>query len=170
MDQDMPTMASTTAHDMAVSSTTMNMDMPAATTGMSHHDMGGMSMSMADMIMTFFTSARTPLYSQIWTPSNDGGCAATCIFLIVLASLLRLLLALRPILERRIWRSHVVSEVDSEQSFPQNKSPGLNDRLHPGQMLSQVGRDVGAGWSGWRVGPAAARATYEVVVGVGYLL
>ena len=48
---------------------------------------GGM-MGMADMMMTFFTSTKTPLLSEAWTPHSTGQYAATCVFLIALARIL----------------------------------------------------------------------------------
>ena len=45
------------------------------------------------MIMTFFTATDTPLYSLDWTPGSTGSYAGTCIFLIILAVLFRVLLA-----------------------------------------------------------------------------
>ncbi|KAM0716251.1 hypothetical protein Q7P37_007696 [Cladosporium fusiforme] len=88
-------------HDMTATSS----DMPMATSSsssmdmgdmdMSGHSMGGMTMSMADMAMVFFTSTKTPLYSNSWTPNNSGQYAGTCIFLIILAVIFRALLAVR---------------------------------------------------------------------------
>lgn len=47
------------------------------------------------MSMTFFTSTTTSLYSAMWSPTNTGQYAGTCIFLILLATVFRGLLALR---------------------------------------------------------------------------
>ncbi|GKT41137.1 uncharacterized protein ColSpa_01318 [Colletotrichum spaethianum] len=47
---------------------------------------GSISMSMADMVMTFFEAVRTPLYSDAWTPGNEGQYAGTYVFLMALAS------------------------------------------------------------------------------------
>ncbi|KAH7305762.1 Ctr copper transporter family-domain-containing protein [Stachybotrys elegans] len=170
MDHNMHAMAARAPHDLDMGSPTMDMGMPIQTSDASaHHDMDEMTMSMADMIMGFFTSTHTPLYSPAWAPSGAGAYAATCIFLIVLAALLRVLLALRPILERRIWRTPSIhTDMDNDPSL-------LHDQKiahpSPSQVLSNVSRDVSTGWAGWRVAPAVARATYEVVVvGVGYLL
>lgn len=52
-------------------------------------------MSMDQMKMTFFTSATTPLFASSWTPVTSGQYAGTCIFLIVLATIFRALLAVR---------------------------------------------------------------------------
>jgi len=37
----------------------------------------------------------TPLYSSMWTPKSVGGYAGTCIFLVVLATIFRALLAVK---------------------------------------------------------------------------
>ncbi|ERF73851.1 hypothetical protein EPUS_05556 [Endocarpon pusillum Z07020] len=51
---------------------------------------------------SIFTNSRdTPLYSSNWVPSSAGGYAGTCIFLIVLASVLRCLVAFKTVLEQR---------------------------------------------------------------------
>lgn len=69
----------------------------ASSTSMSDmSDMGhGSIMSMGDMMMTFFTSTSTPLYSEGWTPRTTGQYVGTCIFLIVLAAIFRGIIALR---------------------------------------------------------------------------
>jgi CRISPR/Cas system-associated endonuclease Cas1 len=53
------------------------------------------------MDMVFTNSHRTPLYSDSWTPTSDGGYAGTCIFLVILGSTLRLLFAAKSLLEQR---------------------------------------------------------------------
>lgn len=51
--------------------------------------------------MVFTTSHTTPLYSNGWTPSSAGGYAGTCIFLVILAIVLRSLFAVKGVLEQR---------------------------------------------------------------------
>ncbi|KAF2810208.1 uncharacterized protein BDZ99DRAFT_570809 [Mytilinidion resinicola] len=51
-------------------------------------DMSGM-MPASEMVMTFFTSSLTPLYSEQWAPKSTGAYAGTCIFLILFAALYR---------------------------------------------------------------------------------
>ena len=64
--------------------------------------MGGSDASMSmGMQMTFINSHSTPLYSNSWTPSSKGAYAGTCLFLIVLAVVLRSLLAFRSVLEQK---------------------------------------------------------------------
>ena len=148
--------------DMTMTSTAA---MPTST-GMSSHDMsGGMGMT-----MVFFTSARTPLFSERWTPENDGQYAGICIFLIALGLILRVLLALRPILEARFWAKTATAIAALRKSESEDEEGRLLARQQ-GQALAVVGRDVRRGWSGWRVGTAASRATYELIIaGIGYLL
>jgi len=70
-------------------------------------DMGGMDRGSSNMTTTmsmmsvFQNSMTTPLYSTMWTPSTTGTYAATCIFLIVLAIIFRLLLAGKAYAESR---------------------------------------------------------------------
>jgi len=61
--------------------------------------------SMPAMPMAFFTSADTPLYSKAWTPTSASAYAGTCIFLIILAILLRALFTAKNLLETRALES-----------------------------------------------------------------
>lgn len=100
---DMSSMSGMTATtDMAMTATSSGMSMETSSSMdmgdmdmSSGHSMGGMSMSMADMAMVFFTSATTPLYASSWTPNSDGQYAGTCIFLIALPVIFRAILAVR---------------------------------------------------------------------------
>lgn len=118
---------------------------------------------MSDMAMTFFTSFKTPLYADAWTPTSQGRYAGTCIFLIVLAIILRVLVAVRPIFEGRLWTdgAHHSVEAHVKPDEPQRRVSGVR------QSFQEIGRR----WSRWRVNPAAGRATYELIVaGIAYLL
>ena len=53
------------------------------------------------MQMAFTNSHTTPLYSNSWTPTSEGGYAGTCIFLVLLGMTLRLLFAAKTLLEQR---------------------------------------------------------------------
>jgi hypothetical protein len=64
-------------------------------------DMGS---SMPGMPGVFTISHNTPLYSNSWTPNSAGSYAGTCIFLIILASILRGLIAFKAIVEQK-WMS-----------------------------------------------------------------
>lgn len=74
-----------------------SMAMPMATSAMT------MPMSMQDMSMTFVFSTSTPLFSTAWTPRMPAAYAVTCIFLVFLSTLLRLLYCIKSQLEAR-WR------------------------------------------------------------------
>ncbi|KAJ5918349.1 hypothetical protein N7454_010724 [Penicillium verhagenii] len=143
--------ATTTAMSMATS-TSSSMDMDSS-----------MSMSMSDMSMTFFTSFKTPLYADDWTPTSKGTYAGTCIFLIVLAIILRVLIAVRPVLEGRLWTDGI-----SHGSEP---LIGEHDGGKQVSGAQQSIQEIGRRWSRWRVNPAAGRATFELILaGVAYLL
>lgn len=60
--------------------------------------------SFMGMAMVFTNSHMTPLYSTSWTPNSAGSYAGTCIFLIILGSILRCLLAFRSFVEQR-WQA-----------------------------------------------------------------
>ncbi|KAJ5698112.1 hypothetical protein N7462_000117 [Penicillium macrosclerotiorum] len=153
--------------DMTTSTASATMSMASSTSTSSSMDMSSssMSMSMADMSMTFFTSFKTSLFAADWTPSSKGQYAGTCIFLIVLAVILRVLLALRPILEGRLWTDSVRHGMLDDH---------LPDESHQTKYMSgfQLSmQELGSRWSRWRVNPAAGRATFELVVaGIAYLL
>ncbi|EED17377.1 conserved hypothetical protein [Talaromyces stipitatus ATCC 10500] len=153
---------------MAMTTTATGMSMPSSTSSSTSSDMSGHTMS---MVMTFFISARSSLFTTTWTPTNDGQYAGTCIFLIVLAVILRFLLALRPILESRVWSDHARIHGgghilhDSAQIEQQSIKAGGTTSVR------QVRYDLSSRWAGWRVNDAAGRATYDfLVAGVGYLL
>ncbi|KAF2083306.1 putative Ctr copper transporter [Saccharata proteae CBS 121410] len=59
------------------------------------------------MTMVFFTSSSTPLFSSSWTPRTTGQYAGTCIFLIVLAVIFRILFAAKHLLEER-WHAQAI--------------------------------------------------------------
>ncbi|KAJ5726324.1 uncharacterized protein N7483_007681 [Penicillium malachiteum] len=142
--------ATTTAMSMATTSSSMDMNSDS------------MTMSMSEMSMTFFTSFKTPLFSADWTPTSKGTYAGTCIFLIALSVILRVLIALRPVLESRLWTDGV-----------RHNSEPLIDTI-PGKHVSGVQQSLNEfskRWSRWRVNPAAGRATFELIVaGISYLL
>ena len=56
---------------------------------------------MSHMMMTFFTSTKTPLLSETWTPSGTGNYAGTCIFLIIFGAIFQALLASRASWQRK---------------------------------------------------------------------
>jgi len=92
-------------------------------------DMDGMDMgdtgsstnatSGSPMMSVFQTSMGTSLYSSAWTPNSTGTYAATCIFLIALATIFRALLALRAWQEQR-WLD---AELDRRFVVVNGKAP-----------------------------------------------
>lgn len=58
-------------------------------------------MNVMTMDMVFTNSHSTPLFSNSWTPNSAGSYAGTCIFLVVLAIILRCLYAAKVVLEHR---------------------------------------------------------------------
>ncbi|KAI1456373.1 Ctr copper transporter [Annulohypoxylon moriforme] len=141
--------------------------MASSTSGM---DMDSSSMSMmmtsADMAMVFFQSVTTPLYSSAWTPQGQGSYAGTCIFLIVLALVHRILIAGRSIVFSStpvIPRSRKGISSDSHS----DEYPGSNSDLE------SMGARFRSQWSShpFKVATETARALLEVIIGgIGYLL
>ncbi|KAJ5860970.1 uncharacterized protein N7529_008280 [Penicillium soppii] len=153
--------------DMTMSATTTAMSMATSTSSsMSSMSDSEMSMSMADMAMTFFVSFKTPLFSAEWTPGTKGQYAGTCIFIIALAVIMRVLLALKPILEGRVWTDSIHDPMPQHHSHVEaGKIPQT-----PSGLRSTM-QEVSHRWSSWRINPAAGRATFELVMaGVAYLL
>ncbi|KAK4548129.1 hypothetical protein LTR36_009998 [Oleoguttula mirabilis] len=66
------------------------------------------SSSSTSMSMVFTSDHSTPLFSSAWTPTSTGGYAGTCIFLVVLAVISRLLSAYRHTVEHR-WHDKAVN-------------------------------------------------------------
>jgi hypothetical protein len=159
--------------------------MEARHAGESHMDMdmGGDTSSsgsgMAMMMSVFQTQLATPLYSTAWTPSNAGTYAATCIFLIVLAALLRGILALKAVQEARwldaeLKRRYVV--VNGKQPMAEQLSC---DSLAQQVVLSENGVEENVTvvqrkrlvHRPWRLSIDPIRAAMDVLIaGIGYLL
>ena len=57
--------------------------------------------TMPGMAGVFTTAHNTPLYSKSWTPTSAGSYAGTCIFLVILGSILRGLIAFKAIVEQK---------------------------------------------------------------------
>ncbi|KAG9583961.1 Ctr copper transporter, partial [Aureobasidium melanogenum] len=173
---DMSHMSSST---MAMSSITS----AAASTGMS--DMSSMS-GMGSMSMVFTTVHNTPLYSKAWTPTSTGAYAGTCIFLIVLAIISRLLQAWRHTLEQKFHdkamkRRYVVvrGEQEGEQSLDESEaakeisekqailtSRGLDEKV---RVITATSRSKET--TPWRITTELPRAcVYTLQAGLGYLL
>ncbi|RMZ14363.1 hypothetical protein D0862_02055 [Hortaea werneckii] len=91
--------------DMSSMSTTTSMSMASMPTSSDSSSMSGMDMSSGGggMAMAFTNSHTTMLFSHAWQPKTSGAYAGTCIFLIVLAIISRLMLAYRHFIEQK-WR------------------------------------------------------------------
>ena len=140
----------------------------------------GMSMS-----MVFTTDHSTPLYSSQWTPTSSGGYAGTCIFLVVLAIISRLLQAYRHLLEvkwhdRAVQRRYVV--IAGESPAQREKQLGADEtETSEEATLTVRGADErvrvlrtsrrGVETQPWRISTDLPRAcVFTVQAGVGYLL
>lgn len=137
------------------------------------------SMGSTMMTMIFQTDTATPLYSDAWTPSNGGAYAGTCIFLIVLAIIARLLLALRTLQEARwmdrdVQRRYVTVNGNTPLAERITHDPdaksltlsenGVEETVVVVERKTTIARP-------WRFSVDPVRAALDTVtVGVGYLL
>lgn len=153
-----------------------------------------MSDSMTTMDMVFFTSQSTPLFSQYWAPSSTTAYAFTCIFLIALAVILRLLYAVKSVAEanwarKNARRSYIVVQPDrdsgddgtpyrdddrqKEADGARLRKPISAARNNPDRMVKVEDASIGASslWiAPWRWSVDFPRALlYTIIVGVGYL-
>ncbi|KAK3938585.1 Ctr copper transporter family-domain-containing protein [Diplogelasinospora grovesii] len=189
---------------ISTATSTVIMSMPSPTsvsTSSSMADMPdtqgmGMKMGMSDMAMTFFNSLTTPLFVSSWEPTTAGAYAATCLFLIFLGVLGRLLIAIKPVLEETVWSRRRASSVridravaadSGEPKFLPVRTSSLeyhgveagdeavaDARTATEATKRRVGEIFRAARSrrlATTFGSRLGRAVYEVVlVGVGYLL
>lgn len=137
------------------------------------------------MSMVFTTDHSSPLYSSSWTPSSSGGYAGTCIFLVILAVISRVLLAYRTTLEHK-WHDRAANrryimiagqtEADRErQAIGKGgekteeavlTSLGLDERV---KVVKSARRRLER--TPWRFSTDLPRACiFTVQAGVGYLL
>ncbi|KJX92233.1 ctr copper transporter like protein [Zymoseptoria brevis] len=137
--------------------------------------MGHMSMS-----MVFTTDHSTPLYSSAWTPTTAGAYAATCIFIVVLGIISRMLLAYRGKLEaawhdKAVERRYVMvaGEPEAERDSPAEKSDeatlttrGINERVRVVQRTRHAMQGTP-----WRLSTDLPRACiFTLQAAVGYFL
>ncbi|KAK6436104.1 hypothetical protein LTR95_007704 [Oleoguttula sp. CCFEE 5521] len=155
-----------------------SMDMGSSSTSSS----GSMSM----MSMVFTNDHSAPLYSSAWTPKTSGGYAGTCIFLVFLAVISRLLIAYRHVLEskwhnkavrRRYIKVAVATETDRERQPSLSASEkseaavltvrGMDETVRVVRSPAQSGITI----QPWRFSVDLPRAcVFTVQAGVGYLL
>jgi hypothetical protein len=152
------------------------MDMPPMSTMNTTADT---TMSMSMMSMTFFTSTLTPIYSAAWTPTSTGGYAGTCIFLVMLATLFRGLLAVKE------WKETAWLDAEFNRRYVSVAGkPRMSDRISADSdskkmILTENGveEDVvvvkkrSITTRPWRITTDPVRAIIDTVIaGVGYLL
>lgn len=143
----------------------------------SSHSMSSSSMS---MMSVFQISSSTPLYSTNWTPIGTGSYAGTCIFLIVLATIFRGLMAGKQILEHRWLDTELNRRYVSVRGKPtESEKISTDSAAKTGTLITEQGveehvrvvkrsRRSGAAW---RFSVDLPRAAYvTVMAGVGYLL
>jgi hypothetical protein len=136
----------------------------------------------ASTMAVFQTSIHTALYSAGWTPSNTGTYAATCIFLVVLATLFRGLLALKGWqearwLDRELARRYVavqgkapLAENLSRDSLAKTMTAVLSENGVEENVVVVQKRGERCGRP-WRASVDPVRAVIDTVIaGVGYLL
>ncbi|MCJ1355183.1 MAG: hypothetical protein MMC33_005174 [Icmadophila ericetorum] len=115
-------------------------------------------MSMSTMMMTFFTSNMTPIYSASWAPTNTAQYAGTCIFFVIFSAIFRGLISFKSILEQR-WAK---AESRRRQII-------LSTNIQEKNAVQEGMGVVGA--RPWRISVDGSRACMDtVIVGVGYLL
>ncbi|KAI2620602.1 hypothetical protein GGR54DRAFT_601630, partial [Hypoxylon sp. NC1633] len=142
----------------------MNMSGKPAEMGMGEKG----AMSDSQMVMTFFFSSTTSLFSKTWTPATSAQYAGTCTFLIVLAVVMRAMLALKPILEKSVWNPMVNRE---GVLIPDDDAGYNKGEIAPQRVTGRVYSAVRRRWSFWRLGTSLGRAVFELLLAsVGYLL
>ena len=164
----------------------LNQDIEMDMSGMTHShaasptssSMSGRSMMAMDMV--FQSSHNTPLYSSSWYPTSTGAYAGTCIFLIVLAALLRGLYAGKHILERR-WHDKALERryirvqgtpteaqrIDADADGSYGTLVTARGKEESVKVVTQRSRPV----MPWRLTVDLPRALYTLLTaGIGYLL
>jgi hypothetical protein len=121
----------------------------------------------------------TPIYSAMWTPISTGQYAGTCIFLIILATILRGLLAARAWqeaawLDAEFNRRYVVvagrpPKAERIASDTDNKRMILTENGVEEDVMVVKKRSMGV--RPWRITTDPIRAVIDTVIaGVAYLL
>ena len=136
------------------------------------------------MSSTFQLSTSTPLYSTTWAPRGTGDYAGTCVFLILLATVLRFLVAFKQRQEQR-WRDRErnrrlvvvkgqMPPATAIKTNPDAKSGILITESSPDQSAPEAVRivksDVRKSMP-WRFSTDLPRALlWTVIAGISYLL
>ena len=143
------------------------------------------SSSSMSMSMVFTNNHSTPLFSAAWLPSSTAGYAATCIFLIVLAIISRLLQAYRHVIETK-WHDKAINRryvfvAGETEADRERQAIGTGGEKTEQATLTVRGLDervkvvktASRGLEGvpWRFSTDLPRACiFTVQAGVGYLL
>ena len=143
------------------------------------------SNTMMSSPMVFTTDHSTPLYSSLWTPNNTSSYAGTCIFLIFLSVISRLLFVWRRQLELR-WldaiakRRYVMIKGDNGESHQRNLGYASSEKMEEGKLTARgvdervrvlLASRTGIETSPWRFSIDLPRAcVFTVQAGIGYLL
>ena len=137
-------------------------------------------MSMTTMNMVFQNSHNAPLFSSSWQPTSTGAYAGTCIFLIVLATLLRGLYAGKHILEQR-WHDKALERryvrvqgtpteaerIDADADSSYGTLVTARGKEESVKVVTHRSRPV----MPWRLTVDLPRALYTTLTaGIGYLL
>jgi len=137
------------------------------------------AMSISMMSMSFFASTTTPLYSLAWTPTSVGGYAGTCIFLIILATIFRCLIAFKAWKETQWLDAEFNRRYVTVAGKPPKSERIASDTDSKRLILTENGveEDVmvvkkrSMGVRPWRISTDPVRAALDTVIaGVGYLL
>lgn len=116
--------------------------------------------------MVFFQSVTSPLFAKAWTPAGPGAYAGTCIFLIVLATLHRVLIAARNIVFATVPHGHQKLDLTDEEEAAYRRRYGSTGADNALARIRCALRD-----NPFRMATETARAFSEVVIGgMGYLL
>lgn len=144
------------------------------------HSTSSSSASSMSMMSIFQISSSTPLYSTSWTPTGTGSYAGTCIFLIVLATIFRGLMAGKHILEHHWLDTELKRRYVSVRGKPtESESISTDSEAKTGTLITERGveehvrvvRRTRHGGAAWRFSVDLPRAAYvTVMAGVGYLL
>ncbi|KAI1089571.1 Ctr copper transporter family-domain-containing protein [Rostrohypoxylon terebratum] len=142
------------------------MDMSGTPNDMSMGEMDDSQMS--PMSMTFFVSSTTSLFFKAWTPTTSAEYAGTCIFLIVLAVVMRFMLALKPIFEKSIWNTAVGP---GGELVPDEEAGFHKEEMPTQSPLMRAYGDIRKRWAARRFSTSLGRASFELSLAiVGYLL
>jgi hypothetical protein len=129
--------------------------------------------------MTFYASTMTPLYSASWQPTTTAGYAASCIFLVTLAALVRILLALK------IWKESAWLDAEFNRRYvvvagrPSKAERISQDSDSKRMILTENGveehvvvvKKRGLDVRPWRITVDPLRAVIDTVIaGLSYLL